>query len=346
MKAAVLKEPGKIKVQEVPEPEIEEDEVLLKVKACSICGTDRKIYQHGRDQITGEQILGHEIAGEIIKTGSRVKYYQTGMRVTLAPNIGCGYCHICRKGWQQLCPDFKAFGIGIPGGFAEYLKVPAPAIRRGNMVEIPDSLSYQEGALLEPLACCVNARQAINIQPGENLLVFGAGIMGNFHLTLNRALGVSKIVMVDIDDYRLSLSREYGADYLINSRESEMKAETDKITNGRGMNNIITAVPVAEVQKEALDLLDVTGSINFFAGIAGEQKIPVSTNQLHYQQQTLTGTTGSSVRQFRQAAKIASSRSIDLAKLITKKIELKELESIFEKPEVIKKNLKIQVQFP
>lgn len=345
MRAAVLEEKGRVRVKDFEKPQITSKELLLKIKACSICGTDRKIYEHGREQIEGQQILGHEIAGEIIEIGEEVKYYEEGMRVTLAPNIGCGYCHVCRRGWQQLCPDFRAFGIGIPGGFAEYMKVPAPAIRRGNLTEIPDNLSYASGALIEPLACCFNARQSIDIQPGENLLIFGAGIMGHFHLILNQVLGIGEVIMVDIDKRRLEMSEKYGADHTIDSSAEDLREVVFEITDGRGMDNIITAAPVAAVQKQALELLDINGAINFFAGIAGEEKIPVSSNDLHYKQQVLTGTTGSSVQQFRQTAKITKNNNLDLEDMITKAIDLEELETIFEKDEIFRENMKIQVQF-
>jgi len=344
MKAAIYRGTENIKIKQMEIPEIDDSEALLKVKACSICGTDRKIYKKGREKISGEQILGHEISGEIVEVGSEVEFYKQGMRVSIAPNIGCGYCFVCRQGLEQLCPDFKALGIGLPGGFAEYVKIPAEALRRGNVTVLPDEMSFGKGALIEPLACCYNAYESLNIKPGENLLVFGAGVMGNFHLLLNRNLGTGKIIMVDVEKKRLEFSQKMAADYTLMNDE-QLEETIYEITEGRGMDNIITAAPVSAVQKQALDLLAVGGKINFFAGLAGDKKIPVSTNDLHYKQQVLTGTTGSSVNQFRRTLKIAADTNINIGQMITHCISLEDLPDILGDDNIFKNNMKIQVQY-
>ncbi|MFW6007140.1 MAG: alcohol dehydrogenase catalytic domain-containing protein [Halanaerobiales bacterium] len=344
MQAAVFKGIQNMQIKDIKQPQINDEEVLLKVKACSICGTDRKIYNKGKDKIKENQILGHEISGKIIKVGKNVKYYKKNMRVTLAPNLGCGYCSICRQGLEQLCPDYKAFGIGLDGGFSEYMKISAPALRRGNVVEIPEQMSYEEAALIEPLACCYNAYEKLGIKPGESLLIFGAGIMGNFHLLLNKSLGTGMIIMVDIDQDRLEFSKKLGADYIF-INDKNLIDEILELTDKKGVDNIVTAAPVAQIQKQALDLVSINGKINFFAGLAEEEKIPVNTNKLHYKQQILTGTTGSTVQQFRKTLKIVNKTGINLKKMITRHISLEELPEVMADKDIFKKNMKIQVQF-
>jgi L-iditol 2-dehydrogenase len=200
--AAVYKGRKNIEINNIPKPEIGDNEVLLKVKVCSICGTDRKIYEYGHFKIKekNEQILGHEISGVIEEVGKKVDYYEKGMRIALAPNVGCGFCEVCRKGLEQLCLDYNAFGISWPGGFAEYVKIPEIAVRHGNLVEIPESLSYEEAAIIEPLSCCYNAHESLNVRPGESLLIFGAGPMGILHLILNKHLGIGMTIVTDVDE--------------------------------------------------------------------------------------------------------------------------------------------------
>lgn len=344
MLAAVYTGINKIKLKEIDIPDINQEEALLKVKACSICGTDRKIYKKGKKNIKDEQILGHEISGELVKVGKKIKYYKEGMRVNIAPNLGCGYCSICREGLEQLCPDYDAFGITMAGGFAEYLKIPAPALRRGNVSVLPKSIKYDEAALVEPTACCFNAYQSLNVAQGESMLIFGAGVMGNLHLLLNQQLGTGKIIMVDIDSERLEISKKFGADYAFLNNKN-LKNKIMEITNGRGVKNIIVAAPFAEIQKQALDIIAVGGKINFFAGLADDKKIPINSNNLHYKQQFLTGTTGSTVKQFRQVNDILANTSLNLKQMITKTISLSELPEVMEDKSIFKNNMKIQVQY-
>jgi len=345
--AAVYNGKKNIKIKDIPKPEIGDDEVLLKVKACSICGTDRKIYKYGHFKIKerNEQILGHEISGVIEEVGKKVDYYEKGMRIALAPNVGCGFCEVCRKGLEQLCLDYNAFGISWPGGFAEYVKIPEIAVKHGNLVEIPKSLSYEEAALIEPLSCCYNAYESLKVRPGESLLIFGAGPMGILHLILNKHLGIGMTIVVDIDDKRLKLSQGFGADYLVKS-DFRIKKTIMSLTNGVGIDNIITAASVPEIQKEALELIAINGKINFFAGLPlGKEEIKLNSNIIHYKQLRITGTTGSSLKQFRQTAKLSQNAGFNLKKIITKKIGIEELGTIFEDISVFDNNMKIVVSF-
>ena len=347
MLASIYKGRKNIEIKDIPKPEIGDNEVLLKVKACSICGTDRKIYEYGHFKIKekNEQILGHEISGVIEEVGKKVDYYEKGMRIALAPNVGCGFCEVCRKGLEQLCLDYSAFGISWPGGFAEYVKIPEIAVKHGNLVEIPPSLSYEEAALVEPLSCCYNAYESLNVRPGESLLIFGAGPMGILHLILNKHLGIGMTIMVDIDEKRLELSQGFGADHLIKS-DSEIKETIMSLTNGIGVDNIITAASVPEIQEEALELVAINGKINFFAGLpVGKEEIKLNSNIIHYKQLKITGTTGASLKQFKQTVKISQNAGCNLKKIITKKIGIKELSTIFEDILVFNNNMKIIVSF-
>ena len=347
MLAAIYKGKKNIKVRDIPKPEIDDNEVLLKVKACSICGTDRKIYEYGHFKIkeNNEYVLGHEISGVIEEVGKKVDYYKKGMRIALAPNVGCGFCEICRKGLEQLCSDYNAFGISWPGGFAEYVKIPEIAVKHGNLVEIPESLSYEEAAIIEPLSCCYNAYESLNVRPGESLLIFGAGPMGILHLILNKHLGIGMTIVTDVDEKRLKLGQGFGADYLVKS-DSGIKKTIMSLTKGIGVDNIITAASVPEIQEEALELVAINGKINFFAGLqAGKEEIKINSNVIHYKQLRITGTTGASLKQFRQTVKLSQGVGCNLKRMITKKIGIEELSTIFEDISVFNNNMKIVVSF-
>lgn len=180
MKAARLYGQGDIRVEEIKIPEINEDEVLLQVKAAFICGTDVRFFINGKPGIDSNnpRVLGHEFAGIIEKVGSRVSVYTTGMRVSVAPNYGCGVCDICIGGNTQMCGKALALGVSIDGGFAEYVKIPANAVRQGNITPIDDNTGFEEAALAEPLSCVYNAYERIGINPGDKVLVIGAGPIG------------------------------------------------------------------------------------------------------------------------------------------------------------------------
>jgi threonine dehydrogenase-like Zn-dependent dehydrogenase len=345
MKAALYKGKGHIIVKDIPVPQVKDGDILIKIKMASICGTDRKAYKQGHHSIpaNSDQILGHEITGVIKEIGNNVEFYKPGMRIVLAPNVGCGHCKACNAGLEQLCPDYNAFGINWPGGFAEYLLIPEDVVKNGNLIVLPEEIDYERAALIEPLACCFNAYEAMDVKPGDTMLIFGAGPMGMLHLVLNKHLGIGEIIVVDIDESRLEMSKELGADYTVVSDENLSEKIMD-ITNHKGADVIITAASVPSIQEQAMELIAVNGNISFFAGLPSDvDGINFKSNIVHYKQLRVTGTTGASLKQFRRTVKLAQNDSLRLDKILTKKINLEELENIFDDKEVFSENIKIAV---
>lgn len=346
MRAVVYTGPGSLVFRELPRPVVGRGEVLVRVEACSICGTDRKIFRSGHRKIRDgeERILGHEIAGEIVEVGAGVAYYQPGMRVVIAPNVGCGVCSVCRQGLDQLCPDYNAFGISWPGGFAEYVLVPEAAVNRGNLIPIPDNLSYAEAALIEPLADCYAGYEAMGIRPGDSLLIFGAGPIGNLHLMLNKRLGAGVTIVVDVNEKRLEFSRSLGADFTL-LNDASLRDQVLDITRGEGVNAVIVAAAVPALVGQALDLVATNGVVNVFAGLpAGKEIIPLNANAIHYRQIRVVGTTGASRTHVRTAVRLVSAAGLDLQKLITLKISLAELPAVLGNDAVLDQNMKIVVE--
>lgn len=333
MKAAYYYGIGDIRIEECEIPKISEKEILIKVRASAICGTDLRIYKGGHFKIPEgtKRVLGHELAGEIVEVGAQVKGYKIGMRVALPPNVGCGHCPMCIQGLNQLCPDYEAFGISYDGGFQEYMRVPQEAIERGNVIEIPDSLTYEEAAMVEPFSCTYNSYKRLKTVPGDVVVIIGAGPIGACHVMINKMAGAGKIIVADISDSRLEEIKKFGADIIVNSTKEELAEVVMKESGNLGADVTITACSVPQIQQQALELAAARGRINFFGGMPkGKEIVPLNTNLIHYKELTVLATTGSSLEDYYGAMKIAASKKIPLAQLETGTFSIDQTVEAFE----------------
>jgi threonine dehydrogenase-like Zn-dependent dehydrogenase len=320
MKAVYYYAPGDLRVEDAAMPAAGEGEVLVKVRASAVCGTDLRINKFGHFKIPQgtRRVLGHEFAGEVVETGKGVECCAVGDRVAIPPNVGCGSCEMCVRGFNQMCPVYEAFGISWDGGFQEYVRVPAAAVARGNVVRIPDGLSFLEAALCEPFSCTYNSCRRLGTSPGDTVLIIGAGPIGACHAMINRLAGASKVIVADVSDIRLKEIEQAGADVTINSARTDLSAAVAKETGGRGCDIVITACSVPEVQSQALELAAVHGKINFFGGMpAGKENVTLNTNLIHYKELIVLGTTGSSLMDYHKSIEIAASGKVDLESLAT-----------------------------
>jgi L-iditol 2-dehydrogenase len=329
MLAAVYHSPHDIRLEEVERPQPGPGEAVMRVRAASICATDLRIFNHGHFKIPEGtvRILGHELAGEIVAVGEGTMRLAPGARVAVAPNVGCGSCWECVQGYNNLCPDYDAFGITLDGGFAQYMRITAPAVRQGNVVEIPEGLSFEEAALGEPLSCCFNAQQVCLLAPGETLVIMGAGPMGLMHLALGRYSGAGQVIVSEVQEGRARQAAELGADLVVDPKERDLGEVVLEATGGRGADVVMVAVGSAELQEQAVALAARRGRVCFFAGLAGgRDRACVSSNRIHYRQVTITGTTGSNHRQYRQTMQMLGSGRLSLRSLVTVKRPLQEIE--------------------
>jgi len=332
MLAAVYHDLQDIRVEQVPRPTIGDEEALLRVRASSICGTDLRIYSSGHFKIPPgtSRILGHEFAGEVVEVGSLVKSLTPGVRIAIAPNIGCGACEQCIQGRSHLCPTYDAFGITLDGAFSEYMLIPKEAIQQGNIVPLPEGVSFEEAALNEPFSCCYNGSRACRIGPGDSVLIVGAGPIGVMHLFLASLSGASKVIISEMIEERLTGALEFGADLAINPAKEDLLDAIGEATDGRGVDVIIVAAPSPGAQEQALDLAAPQGRINFFGGLPqGRELINFNSNRVHYKQLLVTGTTGSSNYQYRKSMEILASRRVDLCPLISARFPLSEIAEAF-----------------
>lgn len=319
-----------IRLEEIEKPKPKSGEILLKVKSAAVCGTDVRMITNGANGIDGEhpRILGHEIAGVIEELGKDVVGYSAGQRVAVAPNMGCGICEPCIRGNGHLCATYKALGINLDGGFAEYCMIPEAAVRGGNVCLLDDNVSFDSAAVNEPLSCVCNGFERADIHPGDNVLVIGAGPIGIMHCALALMAG-AVVYLNDISEQRLAEAKKIYPK--INTIYGDLKEELMKLTNGYGADAIITACPVPAVQTQAVELAALGGRVIFFGGVpASKEPVAINTNLVHYKQLILSGTTRASLAQYRKTLNYISSGVLDVSSLVTAHFELKDISKAIE----------------
>jgi L-iditol 2-dehydrogenase len=332
MKAAKLFGPNDIRLVDCEIPQINDDEILLKTKAAAICGTDLRMIGNGYKGVDENHplTLGHEIAGIIEKTGKNVKGYEKGMRVALAPNIGCGICDWCTSGDTHLCPEYTAFGINMDGGFAEYVRIPQNAITQGNIMILDDSMPLDEAALFEPACCVLNGQLMTGIRLNDTVLIIGAGPIGIMHGLLAKTFGAAKIFIRDLSPQRMKQAVDLvpGAQAV---GEDDLEAAAKRLTGGRGFDVTITACPAPSAQIDALKITGMNGRILYFGGLpAGKDAVTLATNHIHYKQLSIHGSTRGNVSQYRAVAKMAAAGTLDLSKIISRRYPLTEFSDAVE----------------
>ena len=318
MKAAFLFGKQDLRVIETPVPRIQEHEILLRVQAASLCGTDLRMYKNGHNLASPDSplIMGHEMSGIIEAVGKEVSHFKEGMRVVVGPNMGCGLCELCISGNTHLCPHYQALGIHLHGAFAEYIRIPETAIRQGNVFEISSNLSWAEASLVEPLSCVYNAFERANLRPGDAVLIFGAGPIGLMHAKVAKMAGASLVMMNDINQARLERCTKLDPAF-VPIPSSSIKDHIRDRTRGKGIDVGITACPAPAAQQLALELAAVNGRIIFFGGLpADKATVPLDTNLIHYRQLIVTGTTRASLHHIRRTLDLLERRLIQLEDLI------------------------------
>ena len=328
MKAALLYDKEDIRIEDIKIPDINDNEILLKTKSAALCGTDVRMFRNGYKNINEDNplILGHELSGIIERAGSGVTGYKKGMRVAVAPNMGCGQCDWCVSGNTHLCEDYKAFGISINGGFAEYTRIPELAIRQGNIMEIPSHVSFEEAALAEPLSCVYNAFERAAIRLGDDVLILGAGPIGLMHAMMAKKGGAAKVIISDIGMERLKYANDIDSSYITSSLD-ELKAKINQLTSGKGVDVCITANPSSKSQIMALELTATNGRVIYFGGIPANSDLSgINTNLIHYKQLIVSGTTRQSIMQFRRVLKMIADNVLEVKNLITDKYDIDHIE--------------------
>lgn len=262
MRKAFFVENQKFEVQEVAVPEPEAGQLLIRNKACGVCGTDIHIYhgEPGSADVTPPVVLGHEYAGVIEKVGAGVTEFQVGDHVTIDPNIYCGVCRYCRDGKKQMCENMKAIGVTQDGGFAEYSIVPA-----SQAFLLPPELDLETGAMAEPLACCIHGIDQAQIKPGDTVVIIGGGAIGLLLLQLAKLSGASKVILSEPVALRRDIAKELGADASIDPMQGNLVEELKKLTGKDGADVVIECVGKTVATKQAFEMAAKGATILLFS---------------------------------------------------------------------------------
>ena len=315
MKAIRLHGVDDLRVEEIPLPRIGGGEVLVRVGAALICGTDVRMLKNGAK--VSPLTLGHETAGTIVEVGHDVRNYRTGQRVAVAPNYGCGVCDACVSGRGQDCGELRAMGIHDDGGFAEYLRVPASAVSQGNISPIEGGVSFAAAALAEPLSCVYNSFERAALKPGDSVVVIGAGPIGLLHAKLYRLAGAGLVAICDVLPERLAACLRDDPTFVAIPSEGAKERVMD-LTKGAGADVVVAAASSPAVQQLAFGLAAMNGRVIFFGGLpAGKETVALDTNVVHYRQIHLTGTSRQSLSQYRRCLGLISSGLLRVQGILT-----------------------------
>ena len=249
-----------VRVQEMPVPEVGDGDVLIQVDSCGICGSDiMEWYRIKKAPL----VLGHELTGDIVEVGKNVKDYKIGDRVFATHHVPCDVCSYCLRGYHTACEVFQSENNFDPGGFARYLRVTGRSIEKG-MLTLPDEMSYAAGSFIEPLGTVVRGMRAVDLQPGNSVLVLGSGLIGLMHIKLAATLGAGRIIASDVLDYRLEAAARSGAEHVVHAGE-DLPTYIRDVNNGRLVDKVIICTGALSAAKQGLELVDRGGTVLFFA---------------------------------------------------------------------------------
>jgi L-iditol 2-dehydrogenase len=332
VKAATFHEPGDLRIEDIAEPDCGPRELKLRMRATATCGTDAKIWRHGHHRLDPPQVIGHELAGEVVEVGDETSGFAVGDRVQVIAAVPCGDCPACKADAMTVCPNQTSMGYQYPGGFAEYMIVPEQVLKVDGVNLIPEGLSFAEASVTEPLACALNAQELARVGDGDVVVVMGAGPIGCMHVRLARSLGASTVYLVDVNADRLALSADrVHPEASIDGSTQDVVEAVMKLTDGRGADVIITAAPAAIAQEQAIEMAAPQGRVSFFGGLPKDDPyIRCDSNIVHYRELFLIGANGSSPDHNRRALELIATGAVPVDDLITHRMPLDQVHEAIE----------------
>ena len=324
MRVAMYYNNKDIRIEERPRPRIGPGEILVKVWASGICGSDvMEWYRIKRAPL----VLGHEIAGDIVEVGKEVKRYKVGQRVFVSHHVSCGECIYCKRGHESTCDTLRTTNFH-PGGFAEFIRVPEVNVKSGVYV-LPKEITYDDGAFIEPLACVVRGFRLGGFQKGQTVLVLGSGIAGLLNIKLAKALGAAKIVATDISGYRLDAARRFGADVALKGTDDVPKLVREA-NGGRAADFVIVCAGATQAIDQALKTIDRGGSVLLFAPPKPGVQVPVPFGDLWKDEISITMTYAGSPRDINEAIELLRTKKVVVSDMITHRFGLADTGKGFE----------------
>ncbi|MEE9500201.1 MAG: zinc-dependent dehydrogenase [Candidatus Omnitrophota bacterium] len=327
-----------VRLQEMPAPKIGPGELLVKVLASGICGTDVLEWYRVKK---APLVLGHEITGEIAEVGDDVKGYKVGDRVFVSHHVPCNTCHWCLTGHHTACETLHTTNY-FPGGFAEYIRVPKINVERGVFL-LPGEISLEEGTFIEPLACVIRGQRLAGIKKGQSVLILGSGISGLLHLLLARVKGARRVITTDINEYRLKIAQRLGADAVIHADE-DVPGNLREMNDNRLADVVIVCTGAFPAFKQALQSAERGGTILFFAATDPDVELPVPVNKFWRSEMKLMTSYANSPSDAVEAIELIRSRLIPVGKMITHRLSLKDTGRGFRLAAEARKCVKVIVE--
>ncbi|MGD7731670.1 alcohol dehydrogenase catalytic domain-containing protein [Propionibacteriaceae bacterium G57] len=326
MTAAVLSGIDDLALKRVPRPEPGPGEVLLRMEANTICGTDLRIISGAKTSgVRHGVVMGHEFAGRVEAVGEGVEGVPVGAQATCSIVLSCNHCPNCLNGREHLCENLRLFGYSIDGGMAEYMLVPREAMQNGNLVVVENELPATLLALTEPVSCVINGANQVRVQPGDSVVVLGTGPIGLLHIALAKLAGATKIFASGRAG-RLEPALALGATEAFDLTGEALTREVLARTGGRGADVVIVAVGDLALANQALQLAAIGGRVNYFAGFPKGSMAEMDPNIIHYNELVVSGGSNARRTDVRRAVELLSSGRLDVSSLVTHTFPLSDLD--------------------
>jgi L-iditol 2-dehydrogenase len=335
MKVAMYYNNNDVRIEEMPVPSINDNELLVKVKASGICGSDVMEWYRIKK---APRILGHEITGDIVEIGKNISKYKIGDRVFVSHHVPCYTCKFCLNNQQTLCHTLHSTNF-YPGGFAEYLRIPEINIDRGVFI-LPKEMSYHEGVFIEPLACVVRGLKTAKMKSDQTVLIIGSGISGLLQIKLVKAWNARKILATDIEEYRLKAAKKFGADDVINAKD-DVPELVKKHNDGKLADLVIICTGAVSAVKQALKSVESGGTILFFAPTEPNVDIPFPLFGLWNKQITMVSTYAGSPEDINIAIDLIKSKKVNVIDMISHILPLSEAAKGFQLVAKAKDSMKV-----
>lgn len=324
---AVLLDDNNVVIKEIPAPEVGDGDILVRMRSCGLCGSDiEKVY--GRYGVVSRR-LGHEPAGEVVAVGSSVKGIKVGDRVFVHHHVPCYSCYYCNHGDYTMCEHYQRSNIE-PCGLAELFLVPEWNVSRGGVIVLPEHVSYDEAAMIEPLACCIKAFKASGINSNDSIAVLGVGPAGAMHIMLAKYANAKPIVAIDINDFRLNFVKSLGADIALNAKSDDVIASVKSITDGRGVDAVIVATGSSSALQSALSMVRRGGKVIIFGVPPKGSSMQLDLNHVFNNEIKIIPSLAASDYDTREAFDLIASKRIDIARIITHRYNLEHAKEAME----------------
>ncbi|MBA7512722.1 Sorbitol dehydrogenase [subsurface metagenome] len=338
MLAAVYYNNKDIRIEDLPKPRIGPDEILVKVIASGICGSDVMEWYRIKK---APRILGHEISGKIAEVGETVNQYKVGDRVFVSHHVPCNECRYCRAGFHTVCDTLKSTNFE-PGGFAQFIRVPEINVRFGTFV-LPDEVSFDQGTFIEPLGCVIRGQRFAGVKKDDTVLVIGSGISGLLHIQLAKTKDAGSVIATDINEFRLDAAKRFGADVIINAK-NDVPVIVKEANDGRLADVVIVCTAALEAFDQAFKSVDRAGTLLLFAPTAPETSIPLPLFDIYFKGVNIVFSYAAVTQDIEEAIGLLKTKKINVNDMITHRFGLSNIQKGFDLVARADKSIKVIIE--